>query len=316
MAAPQLRTEEGIELQFGVCHAGHFLFTCLLAPALMKGAPSRVINYTSGGHGFSPVHLDDINFIIDHMTNGWPTVRRRRLRPCSVSKLHALGQGTLFFGASRHGLRNRPGAPSDQGRPQGLARHAPKAIKPYTVEQGAATGVWAVPASWDGKGGLYLEDCGIAKAQSRSPGGERVSRLGRTPVWPPLAFGRNRKSSSDSGSPEDAKPLAPGGAPRVLDCLGRVGKLPHRAVAFHGGRVLRGALVEEHGRPLVGLTVEGARPRRQRLVMSLVASPDSQVLNPGPRCGVIGVRLGEVGDRFVVHQGLYGRFHRTISAPR
>lgn len=55
---------EGIELQFGVCHLGHFLFTCLLAPALVKGAPSRVINYTSGGHRYSAVYLEDINF--DH----------------------------------------------------------------------------------------------------------------------------------------------------------------------------------------------------------------------------------------------------------
>ena len=167
MAAPHLRTEEGIELQFGVCHVGHFLFTCLLAPALIKGAPSRVINYTSGGHGFSPVHLDDINF--DHRPyDKW-------LAYGQAKTAAALFSVELDRRLSRHGVRSLSVHP---GMVYGtdLARHLtrddlktlagtlPKAIKPKTVEQGAATGVWAaVSSQLDGQGGLYLEDCGIAE---------------------------------------------------------------------------------------------------------------------------------------------------------
>ncbi len=167
MAAPHLRTEQGIELQFGVCHVGHFLFTCLLAPALMKGAPSRVINYTSGGHGFSPVHLDDVNF--DHRPyDKW-------LAYGQAKTAAALFSVELDRRLSHHGVRSFSVHP---GMVYGtdLARHLtrddlkalvgtlPKAIKPKTVEQGAATGVWAAVSSHlDGKGGLYLEDCGIAE---------------------------------------------------------------------------------------------------------------------------------------------------------
>ena len=37
MACPLARTAQGFEMQFGTNHMGHFLFTCLLAPALLAG---------------------------------------------------------------------------------------------------------------------------------------------------------------------------------------------------------------------------------------------------------------------------------------
>ncbi len=165
MAAPQLRTEEGIELQLGVCHVGHFLFTCLLAPALLKGAPSRVINYTSGGHKYSPVHLEDLNF-----------ERRpydRWLAYGQAKTAAALFSVELDRRLSRHGVRSfsvHPGLVYGTDLARHLTRDdlkalagSTKAIRPKTVEQGAATGVWAaVSSQLDGQGGLYLEDCGIA----------------------------------------------------------------------------------------------------------------------------------------------------------
>jgi NAD(P)-dependent dehydrogenase (short-subunit alcohol dehydrogenase family) len=56
-------TPEGIELQFGVNHIGHFLFTNLLVPALLKSTSGgRVVNISSAGHRGSDVRLDDVNF--------------------------------------------------------------------------------------------------------------------------------------------------------------------------------------------------------------------------------------------------------------
>ncbi|KAI5272527.1 metallopeptidase MepB [Aureobasidium subglaciale] len=60
-------TKEGIEMQFGVGHVGHFLFTTLLLPLLevsAKGSQgaTRVINVSSEGHRIGPVRFHDYNF--------------------------------------------------------------------------------------------------------------------------------------------------------------------------------------------------------------------------------------------------------------
>jgi len=47
MACPPAKTADGFELQFGSNHLGHFLTTCLLAPALRQGTPSRVASRTA-----------------------------------------------------------------------------------------------------------------------------------------------------------------------------------------------------------------------------------------------------------------------------
>ena len=62
MYTPFGHTTEGFELQFGTNHLGHFLLTCLLVPALLAGAPSRVVNLSSGGHVGSDIVWDDPNF--------------------------------------------------------------------------------------------------------------------------------------------------------------------------------------------------------------------------------------------------------------
>ncbi|KAI4728931.1 NAD(P)-binding protein [Aureobasidium sp. EXF-10728] len=60
-------TEDGLEMQFGVGHIGHFLFTNLLMPLLESSArnsngSTRVINVSSQGHRIGPVRFHDYNF--------------------------------------------------------------------------------------------------------------------------------------------------------------------------------------------------------------------------------------------------------------
>ena len=62
MACPRDETADGVELQFGTNHLGHFLLVCRLAPLLVAGAPSRVVVLSSAGHRFGPVDVDDPNF--------------------------------------------------------------------------------------------------------------------------------------------------------------------------------------------------------------------------------------------------------------
>ena len=61
MATPYEKTVDGLELQFGTNHIGHFLFTNLIMPLASSNGP-RVINISSGGHRFSDIRWDDIGF--------------------------------------------------------------------------------------------------------------------------------------------------------------------------------------------------------------------------------------------------------------
>ena len=62
MACPKGETSDGFEQQFGTNHLGHFLLTGLLVPALLAGAPARIVNLSSRGHFISPLNLEDPNF--------------------------------------------------------------------------------------------------------------------------------------------------------------------------------------------------------------------------------------------------------------
>jgi NAD(P)-dependent dehydrogenase (short-subunit alcohol dehydrogenase family) len=53
-------TVDGFELQFAVNHLAYFLFTNLLLDPLQTGAPSRIINVSSGAHSGTTIDFDDL----------------------------------------------------------------------------------------------------------------------------------------------------------------------------------------------------------------------------------------------------------------
>jgi NAD(P)-dependent dehydrogenase (short-subunit alcohol dehydrogenase family) len=170
MACPLMRTPEGWEMQFATNHLGHFLLANLLAPALVAGAPSRVISVSSAGHQFSPVVFDDIQFE-RRPYDKWQAYGQAK----TANILFALEFDRRFASRGVRAFSNHPGGIRTE-----LGRHlTPEDIKLLTersqqraskgvmvwknVEQGASTQVWGATApELDGKGGLYLEETQIS----------------------------------------------------------------------------------------------------------------------------------------------------------
>jgi NAD(P)-dependent dehydrogenase (short-subunit alcohol dehydrogenase family) len=50
MAIPERKTVDGFEMQFGVDHLGHWTFTALLMPALLRADAARIVTVTSSAH--------------------------------------------------------------------------------------------------------------------------------------------------------------------------------------------------------------------------------------------------------------------------
>lgn len=79
-------SKDGIESTFAVNYLAPFLMTNLLLDVLKKGAPSRIINLTSGYHG-GTIHFDDIEF--KRLFYGRKAYRQSKLAMILFTKLLA-----------------------------------------------------------------------------------------------------------------------------------------------------------------------------------------------------------------------------------
>jgi NAD(P)-dependent dehydrogenase (short-subunit alcohol dehydrogenase family) len=168
MACPLARTDQGWELQFATNHLGHFLLTGLLVPALRAGAPSRVVVVSSAAHLMSGVDFDDVHFERREYDK-WVAYGQsktantlfaseldRRLRGSGVTA-NALHPGVIMTELARN--------MTEVDMKDLLSRREAGATLEWkTVPAGAATSVWAASApELEGRGGLYFEDCAVAR---------------------------------------------------------------------------------------------------------------------------------------------------------
>jgi NAD(P)-dependent dehydrogenase (short-subunit alcohol dehydrogenase family) len=182
MACPHMTTSDGLEMQFGTNHIGHFLLTNLLLPAIIKAAKNagkpRIVNLSSRGHHFDTVHFDDPHFETRDYDK-WLSYGQAK----TANIMFSVGLEKRLAGKGVHSLAVHPG-----GIQTNLGRHLTEediatllkrmednsegnfAFK--TVEAGAATSCYAATApELEGLGGVYLEDCHVAAVDDEDPSG-------------------------------------------------------------------------------------------------------------------------------------------------
>jgi NAD(P)-dependent dehydrogenase (short-subunit alcohol dehydrogenase family) len=189
MAAPLSYTVDGFESQFGTNHLGHFALTVGLLPALRSAGSARVIVLSSAAHRRSDVDFEDPNYR-SRPYDPWQAYGQSK----TANALFAVG---LTSRHANHGVVANavmPGAIStdlvrflsrEQLRGLGWTDRDGRLCPPpdwKTVEQGAATTIWAAVASeLEGIGGRYLENCAVAKPWNQE---------GMSPIPPGRALDR------------------------------------------------------------------------------------------------------------------------------
>jgi NAD(P)-dependent dehydrogenase (short-subunit alcohol dehydrogenase family) len=180
MAAPLTRVGDGWESQFATNHLGHYALTNLLWPALKKADGARVVELSSSGHKLSSVRFDDYNFANEY--DKWVAYgQAKTANSLFAIKLDELGQRDNVRAFAVH-----PG-----GIMTPLQRHLPREemiasgwmdeegnvnSRFKSTEQGAATTVWAATSPrLSGLGGVYCEDCDIARPTDAASSEARIS---------------------------------------------------------------------------------------------------------------------------------------------
>jgi NAD(P)-dependent dehydrogenase (short-subunit alcohol dehydrogenase family) len=178
MACPLARTVDGLEMQIGTNHFGHFLLSVLLAPNLVDGAAhsghrSRLVSLSSIGHRRSPVNFEDPNYN-SRPYDKWEAYGQAK----TANSLFAVGFNKRFKDKGVNANAVMPGGimtplqrhlPIEEQRALGWLDENDQPREGFkTTEQGAATSVWAaVGDELEGVGGLYLEDCAQAVPWSK-----------------------------------------------------------------------------------------------------------------------------------------------------
>jgi NAD(P)-dependent dehydrogenase (short-subunit alcohol dehydrogenase family) len=170
MATPLRRLPGGFEAQFGTNHLAHMLLAGRLAPALLKGAPSRVVALSSIGHRRAPVNFDDPNFE-RRPYDKWEAYGQAK----TANSLFAIEINRRLEGKGVNAYAVHPGGimtelqrdlTKEEMRAFGWIDGEGRVNERFkTPAGGASTAVWCATSSLLAKGGgVYCEDCNIAEA--------------------------------------------------------------------------------------------------------------------------------------------------------
>ncbi|PVH84908.1 NAD(P)-binding protein [Cadophora sp. DSE1049] len=199
MAIPTFETtKEGIELQFGSNHVGHFLLTNLLMPKILAaGQGARIVNVSSNGYELAGVRFDDYNFEEGKAYDPWlaygqsktgnvlfSTALAQKLKSKSIQS-YALQPGCKFSSyfvlesnLSNHVTPDMFSAAlvimNENSNGKQVEMEAPK-----TLQQGCSTPlVEALDPSIEGHSGGFLQDCAPKSIEKEhAKGQDNVNKL-------------------------------------------------------------------------------------------------------------------------------------------
>jgi len=176
MACPETRIGNGWESQFAVNHIGHFLLTKELMDTMAENDSARFVSLSSSAHSLTGILWDDIHFQ-NNPYDKWMAYGQsktassliaiefhRRMLDKGVSGF-SVHPGGILTPLQRHLQKEEMvalGWMDENGSPSEMAKNFFK-----TTSQGASTTLWcATSSSLNGIGGVFCEDCDIAKRKN------------------------------------------------------------------------------------------------------------------------------------------------------
>jgi NAD(P)-dependent dehydrogenase (short-subunit alcohol dehydrogenase family) len=173
MGCPLERVGPGWELQFAVCHIGHFELARILEPSLERAQGARVVALSSTAHTRTDILWDDPHFTTTPYDK-WTAYgqaktadalfalgldRRWRAKGVRAFSVHP---GGIFTPLQRHLAEEEMVALGWKNPDGSIPPHVAALFK--SPAAGAATAVWcATSPALEGLGGVYCEDCDIAR---------------------------------------------------------------------------------------------------------------------------------------------------------
>ncbi|MFF9768200.1 SDR family NAD(P)-dependent oxidoreductase [Streptomyces sp. NPDC014636] len=172
MATPERRVGPGWEGQLTANHFGHFILACELYPLLAAAGGARVVVNSSAGHTLTGIRWHDPHFRTGYdkwlaygqakTANALFAVHLDTLGHNDGVRAFALHPGKIITGLQREMTLQ---AQIDRGWVDEHGNVIGADFK--TPSQGAATGLWAATSPLlDSRGGLYLEDCDVARVSA------------------------------------------------------------------------------------------------------------------------------------------------------
>jgi len=177
MNHPFAHTEDGFETHFGTNHLGHFVLINRIAPLIADGG--RVVILSSSAHAASDVNLEDPGFENTEYDPFSAYGRSKTANVLFAVELDRRLAGRNIRATALHpgGIRTELLRYTDMDMLQEMAARAARDLDDgelpviKTVEQGAATSVWAAfVAPAEIVGGRYCEDCHVAQPSESGSG--------------------------------------------------------------------------------------------------------------------------------------------------